>query len=85
MFNPRPGREQNRRPQDWEAEILTTAPTPPHTLIVEISYWPVAVFDFGKYSENIQGYDFQPFFVSEMNVLISVAIGKHYSKGRISN
>ena len=29
MFNPRPGRGSNRRPQDWEAEIFTTAPTPP--------------------------------------------------------
>ena len=29
IFNPRPGRESNREPQDWEAEILTTAPTPP--------------------------------------------------------
>ena len=29
IFNPRPGRESNRGPQDWEAEILTTAPTPP--------------------------------------------------------
>ena len=28
IFNPRPGRESNRGPQDWEAEILTTAPTP---------------------------------------------------------
>ena len=29
IFNPRPGRESNRGPQDWEAEILTTATTPP--------------------------------------------------------
>ena len=29
IFNPRPGRESNRGPQDWEAEILTPAPTPP--------------------------------------------------------
>ena len=29
IFNPPPGRESNRGPQDWEAEILTTAPTPP--------------------------------------------------------
>ena len=29
IFNPRPGRESNLGPQDWEAEILTTAPTPP--------------------------------------------------------
>ena len=30
IFNPRPGRGLNRGPQaDWEAEILTTAPTPP--------------------------------------------------------
>ena len=29
IFNPRPGRESNRGPQDWEAEILNTAPTPP--------------------------------------------------------
>ena len=28
IFNPRPGRESNWGPQDWEAEILTTAPTP---------------------------------------------------------
>ena len=29
IFNPRPGRESNWGPQDWEAEILTTAPAPP--------------------------------------------------------
>ena len=29
IFNPRPGQELNRGPQDWEAEILTTAPTTP--------------------------------------------------------
>ena len=29
IFNPRPGRESNRGPQDWEAETLTTSPTPP--------------------------------------------------------
>ena len=29
IFNPRPGQESNWGPQDWEAEIFTTAPTPP--------------------------------------------------------
>ena len=28
IFNPRQGRESNWGPKDWEAEILTTAPTP---------------------------------------------------------
>ena len=28
IFNPRPGRGLNRGPQDWEAEIFTTARTP---------------------------------------------------------
>ena len=28
IFNPQPGQELNWEPQDWEAEILTTAPTP---------------------------------------------------------
>ena len=29
IFNPRPGRESNWGPQDWEAEILITVTTPP--------------------------------------------------------
>ena len=29
IFNLRPGRRSNWGPQDWEAEIFTTAPTPP--------------------------------------------------------
>ena len=29
IFNPRPGQESNWGRQGWEAEILTTAPTPP--------------------------------------------------------
>ena len=34
MFNPRPGQESNRGPQDWKTEILTTAPTPVHNTIM---------------------------------------------------
>ena len=34
--NPRPGRELNCGPQDWEAEILSTAPTPSTIIIIII-------------------------------------------------
>ena len=34
IFNPRPGRGSNRGPQDWEAEIFTTVPTPPLIIII---------------------------------------------------
>ena len=34
-IQPRPGWESNWGPQDWEAEILTTAPTPPLRIFLE--------------------------------------------------
>ena len=39
IFNPRPGWESNWGPQDWEAEILTPAPTPLHLILGTIIVW----------------------------------------------
>ena len=70
IFNPRPGRESNWGPQDWEAEILTTAPTPPPGAGAArtLKLWrsdPVYDKKFVKIMENwYPVYDFQVKFHS---------------------